>query len=81
DILLEVLVEAGTLTGLGGILGLTIGGLVAVVIAALTRFPAQIHPGMVAGGVLFSIAIGLFFGLYPANRAARLDPVAALRQE
>jgi putative ABC transport system permease protein len=81
DILLEVLVEAGTLTGVGGIVGLAIGGTVAALIAALTRFPAQVHPGMVAGGVLFSIAIGLFFGLYPANRAARLDPVAALRQE
>jgi putative ABC transport system permease protein len=79
--LLEVLVEAGTLTGLGGILGLLLGGTGAALIGALTRFPARIHPGMVAAGILFSVSIGLFFGLYPANRAARLDPVAALRQE
>jgi putative ABC transport system permease protein len=81
DILLEVLVEAGTLTGLGGVLGLLIGGTGAALISALTRFPARVHPGMVAAGVVFSVSIGLFFGLYPANRAARLDPVAALRQE
>jgi putative ABC transport system permease protein len=81
DILVEVLLEAGTLTGIGGIVGLVIGGTAATAIAALTRFPAEVHPGMVAAGVLFSISIGIFFGLYPANRASRLDPVAALRQE
>ena len=81
DIMLEVLVEAGTLTGLGGVVGLILGGIGAAAVAALTNFPAKVHPGMIAAGLLFSISIGLFFGLYPANRASRLDPVVALRQE
>jgi putative ABC transport system permease protein len=81
DILLEVLVEAGTLTGLGGVVGLILGGIGAAAVAAVTNFPAKLHPGMIVAGLLFSISIGLFFGLYPASRASRLDPVVALRQE
>jgi putative ABC transport system permease protein len=81
DILLEVLVEAGTLTGLGGVLGLLVGALTAAGIARATGFPMAVQPAMVAFAVMFSVSIGLFFGLYPANRAARLDPVVALRHE
>ncbi len=81
DILLEVLIEAGFLTGLGGVLGLALGAGGAAAVGALTRFPVVIRPEMVLIAVVFSVAIGLFFGLYPANRAARVDPVVALRLE
>lgn len=80
-ILTQFLIEAGTLTGLGGIIGVACGFGLAHVIGRLAAFPANVHPGVALGGVLFSAAIGLFFGLYPAHRASRLDPIEALRWE
>jgi putative ABC transport system permease protein len=81
DVLLQILVEAGTLTGIGGLIGLGFGYLVSWGMTHLLRFPLQISPFVMIGTVLFSISIGLFFGLYPANKAARLDPIVALGRE
>ncbi len=81
DLLFQVLVEAGTLTGLGGILGIGLGYLLSWGATKLLSFPFKFDPLVTLGATLFSIAIGVGFGLYPANRAARLDPIEALRTE
>jgi len=81
DVLLQVLVEAGTLTGLGGILGIGLGYLLSWAATGLLRFPFRFDPATTLGAAVFSVAIGVFFGIYPANRAARLDPIEALRSE
>ncbi|MFN2432116.1 MAG: ABC transporter permease [Gemmatimonadota bacterium] len=81
DILLQFLVEAVILTAIGGLGGVVLGTLLAVTVAGATGFPLSIPPWSYALGVGFSSTIGLFFGLYPANKAARLDPIAALRYE
>jgi putative ABC transport system permease protein len=81
DILLQFLVEAGILTAIGGVGGVVLGTLLALLAAHLTHFPVAIPPWSYAVGVGFSTLIGIFFGLYPANKAARLDPIAALRYE
>lgn len=81
DVLMQILVEAGTLTGIGGMLGLGLGYLASWGMTHLLRFPFEISPFVSIGTVLFSISIGLFFGLYPANKAARLDPIVALGRE
>jgi putative ABC transport system permease protein len=47
----------------------------------VAHFPTQVHPLYVLAGVVFSVGIGVFFGMYPAARAARLDPIEALRHE
>jgi putative ABC transport system permease protein len=78
DILWQFLIEAGTLTGIGGIFGIALGLAAAFVVSALTGLPSRLSPLYVVIGVVFSIAIGLFFGIYPANRAARLDPARAM---
>jgi putative ABC transport system permease protein len=78
DILWQFLVEAGTLTGIGGILGITIGYTGALIVSALTGLPSALSPFYVILAVVSSITIGMFFGLYPANRAARQDPVTAM---
>jgi putative ABC transport system permease protein len=78
DILWQFLIEAGTLTGIGGVLGITVGYGGALIVSALTGLPSALSPFYVMLAVVFSIAIGMFFGLYPANRAARQDPVAAM---
>jgi putative ABC transport system permease protein len=78
DILLQFLVEAGSLTGIGGILGITLGFGAALVISRLTGLPVSLSPYYVAVAVVFSVLIGVFFGIYPANRASKLDPVAAM---
>ncbi len=81
EILFQFLVEAATLTLIGGLVGLGLGALIAVAINAFTPLPAVIPLWSVVAAVIASAVTGIFFGLYPANKAARLDPVDALRYE
>ena len=81
DVLFQVLVEAGVLTGIGGILGIGLGYLASWGMTHVLRFPFSISVWVTIGAALFSISIGIFFGLYPANKAARLDPIVALGRE
>jgi putative ABC transport system permease protein len=81
DVLFQVLVEAGTLTGIGGVIGIGLGYLLSWFVTGLLEFPFEFSPIITLAAVLFSVAIGLIFGLYPADRAARLDPIEALRRE
>ena len=78
DILWQFLIEAGTLTFLGGVLGIAIGLGAAFGISALTGLPSKLSIPYVSIAVISSVAIGVFFGLYPANRAAKLDPASAM---
>jgi putative ABC transport system permease protein len=81
DILLQFLIEAVVLSATGGALGVLGGTGLAYIIAAAIHFPATLSWGSVILGVVFSTAVGIFFGLYPARRAAALEPIAALRYE
>jgi putative ABC transport system permease protein len=81
DILSQVLTESVTLSTCGGIIGLALGFLAATVISRLTPLPARLEPWSVALGVGITAVVGLLFGAYPASRAARLDPIEALRRE
>ena len=81
DIQLQFLVESATLTLVGGLLGIGLAAVVAGAVSRLTGFPAIIEPWAVALGVSVSTGVGLFFGIWPARKAASLDPIAALRQE
>jgi putative ABC transport system permease protein len=78
DILWQFLIEAGALTGLGGVFGISLGLGAALVVSSITGLPSNQSPVYILLAVLFSIAIGVFFGIYPANRASRLDPVKAM---
>ena len=80
-ILLQFLVEAVALSVAGGIVGVMLGGGAALLLSKLAGWPALLSPAAIVGSVLFSGAVGVFFGFYPARRAARLDPIAALRYE
>jgi putative ABC transport system permease protein len=81
DIMLQVLTESVTLSTVGGLAGILLGFLAAQAIAAATPLPARLEPWSVALGIGITAAVGLFFGAYPASRAARLDPIEALRRE
>jgi putative ABC transport system permease protein len=81
DLLLQFLVEAATLTLVGGAIGLGLGGGFAWVVGSLTPIPAQIPIWSIVAALLASVATGIGFGLYPAARGATLDPVDALRYE
>jgi len=81
DILWQFLTEAMTLTGAGGILGILIGGGLALLINTFSPFPAVVQPTWVVIAFTTSIIVGLTFGLWPAAKAARLDPIEALRYE
>jgi putative ABC transport system permease protein len=82
DILIQFLLEAATLTGLGGIAGIMFGWLIAIVSRAIWKsLPASVPMWSAVLGIVVSVGVGLFFGIWPANKAARLDPVEALRYE
>ncbi|HUP00278.1 MAG TPA: ABC transporter permease [Gemmatimonadota bacterium] len=81
DILWQFLVEAAVLTGIGGVFGVLIGSALGAGVAKLIDFPVALPLWSFFVGVGFSAAIGIFFGLYPATRAATLDPIEALRYE
>lgn len=79
DILLQFLVEAATVSFLGGLLGILIGVGGTLVVTTLTNLPPSVMWSAVAGAALLSVAVGLLFGLQPAWRAANVDPIQALR--
>jgi putative ABC transport system permease protein len=81
DIMSQMLTESVVLSVLGGIVGTLIGAAVAFAISSFTPVPASIELWSVALGIGITAAVGLFFGLYPAMRAAALDPIEALRRE
>jgi len=81
DIMLQFLVEAGTLTGIGGVVGIVCGTLLAVLVARLLHFPFYFSVGWTVIALVFSVFVGVGFGLYPARRAGDMDPVNALRYE
>jgi len=81
DIAIQFLVESVLVTGIGGGVGLALGVVFAQAITALVGQPAIITPSMMIVGVVSSVVTGLFFGMYPAIKAARLNPVEALRYE
>ena len=82
DVILQFLTEAVVLTGLGGLLGMCFGWLISLGARLLfPNLPTAVPMWAVATGVAVSVAVGLFFGIWPAAKAARLDPVVALRYE
>jgi putative ABC transport system permease protein len=81
DIVTQFLIEAMTLSGIGGIVGILLGLVIASIVRAATPLPAETPLWSMVIGFTVSVSIGLFFGIYPAWKAARLDPVESLRYE
>ena len=81
DILAQILTESITLSSFGGVCGTALGFALAWLLSQLTPLPAIVEPWSIVLGIGMTVAVGLFFGLYPATRAARLDPIEALRKE
>ena len=81
DILQQFLVESSMLAGAGGLVGVLIAWSVAVLVRNLTSVPMDVPASAVVIGLTLSTAVGLFFGIYPATRASKLDPIEALRVE
>jgi putative ABC transport system permease protein len=81
DIRMQFLIEASLISGLGGLIGIGVGVLIARSIARFGGWPTLVQPEVVLAAFVFAGLVGVFFGLYPAARAARLDPIEALRHE
>ena len=80
-ILGQFLAEAIALSTLGGLIGIALGIAVTRAIARWSEWPTRLSPGAIVGAFLFSAAVGVFFGFYPARRAARMNPIEALRYD
>jgi putative ABC transport system permease protein len=81
DIIWQILTESVTLSTMGGLVGTLFGAIAALIVSKLTPLPAAVQVWSVVIGIGITSLVGLFFGLYPAMRAARLDPIEALRRE
>jgi putative ABC transport system permease protein len=80
-ILTQFLLEAVVLSSIGGVVGAVLGVVGAKLVSALANWPTIVPPDAIALAITFSAAVGIFFGFYPARKAARLDPIQALRYE
>ncbi|MGH9718307.1 MAG: ABC transporter permease [Candidatus Acidiferrales bacterium] len=81
DIQKQFLIESSTISAVGGAIGVTLGILAAKIVTWTTALPSSVALWSVLMGLVVAIGVGLFFGVYPATKAARLDPVVALRSE
>lgn len=81
DILMQFLVESSVLSGVGGILGLALAWLLSVLVQSTTSVPMSIPLSAVVLALVVSTLVGLFFGIYPAQKASKLHPIEAMRQE
>jgi putative ABC transport system permease protein len=81
DILVQFLIESSTIAAIGGLWGIAGGIALAQLVSWFTPLPSAVETWSVVAGFLVSTCVGLFFGIYPASKAARLDPVEALRAE
>ena len=81
EVLLQFLVEAVVLSSFGGVLGIVLALAASVLLANLLLVPFVLNPGIIIIAFLFSVAVGIIFGYFPARKAARLDPIEALRHE
>jgi putative ABC transport system permease protein len=81
DILMQFLVESSTISAIGGLLGVAGGVMLSKLVSWVTPLPSSLEMWPIVVGLLMSTVVGLFFGIYPASKAARLDPIVALRVE
>jgi putative ABC transport system permease protein len=81
DILMQFLIEASTIAAIGGAVGVIFGVLLAKIVSWVSPLPSAVQLWSVLGGLFVALSVGLFFGTYPASKAAKLDPVEALRSE
>ncbi len=81
DIRMQFLIESSMIAAFGGLCGVTLGIVFAKLLTATTSLPSAVQPWSVLMGMIVATSVGLFFGVYPASKAAQLDPVVALRSE
>jgi len=81
DVQHQFLSEALVLSSLGGFIGIVLGIVGSILVSRALKWPTMVSPVSVVVAAVFSVAVGIFFGYYPARKAARLDPIEALRYE
>jgi putative ABC transport system permease protein len=81
DILFQFLIESAVISGTGGLIGIILGLSLAKIVSAATSLPSSVDPISIIVAIVMSTSIGLFFGIYPANKAAKSSPIEALRSE